>query len=117
MTRLTSEKYGIGIFWREDKLNLPNNFYSALGQLKYPERRLYNDYTLKKRYQETIDTEVKAGYVGKIKQDELIETRAKLQWYLPNHPVTNPHKPQKNQKIMQCNCKVLGCSPQRQFCI
>ena len=48
---------------------------------------------LRKRYQETIHTDVKAGYVRKVQQVELNETRDKLQWYLPHHPVINPHKP------------------------
>ena len=50
---------------------------------------------LQKRYQETIDTEVKAGYVRKVQQVELNETGDKLQLYLPHHPFINPHKPEK----------------------
>ena len=53
-----------------------------------PERQ-----TLRKRYQETIDTDVNAGYVRKVDQAELKETKNKLQWFFPHHPVINPHKP------------------------
>ena len=76
-------------------MKLPNNFYSAMGQLKSLERRQQKDGTLRKRYQETIDTDVNAGHVRKVDQTELNETRNKLQWYLPQHPVINPHKPKK----------------------
>ena len=40
---------------------------------------LKKGYTLRKRYQETIDTEIKAGYVDEVKQTELSNTRDKFQ--------------------------------------
>ena len=39
-----------------------------MGQLKSLERRLQKNGTLQRRYQENIDTFVKAGYVRKIEQ-------------------------------------------------
>ena len=100
-TRFNVERYEVGLLWREDEVKLPNNFYCAMGQLKSLERRLQKDETLRKRYQETIDTDVNAGYVRKVDQTELSETRDKLQWYLPHHPVINPHKPEKVRRV--CN--------------
>ena len=58
-TRFNGERYEVGILWREDEVKLPNHFYSAMGQLKSLERHLQKDETLKKRYQETIDTDVR----------------------------------------------------------
>ena len=69
-----------------------------MGQFKSLERRLQKNETIKKLYQETIDTDVKAGYVGKVDQAELNETEDKLQWYLPHHHVINQHKPKKSEK-------------------
>ena len=92
-TQFNGERYDVGLLWREDEVKLPNNFYSAMGQLKSPERHLQKDETLKKRYQRTIDTDVNARYVRKVDQlkiAELNETKDKLQWYLPHHPVINP---------------------------
>ena len=103
-TRFTGETYEVGLLWREDEVKLPNNFYSAIGKLKSLERRLQKDDIddiLRKCYQETIDTDVKAGYVRKVQQVELNENRDKLQWYLPHHPVINPHKPEKVRR--KCN--------------
>ena len=34
LTRFTGERYEVGLFWREEEVKLPNNFYSAKGQLK-----------------------------------------------------------------------------------
>ena len=100
-TRFNGERYEVGLLWREDEVKLPNNFYSGMGQLRSLERRLHNDETLKKRYQETIDTDVNAGYVRKVDLAELNETKDKLQWYLPHHPVINSHKPEKVRRL--CN--------------
>ena len=70
-TRFTGERYEVGLLWQEEEVKLTNNFYSAMGQLKSLERRLQKDDMLQKRYQETIDTDVKAGYVHKVQQVEL----------------------------------------------
>ena len=42
-TRFTGERYEVGLLWREEEVKLPNNFYSAMGQLKSLERRLQKD--------------------------------------------------------------------------
>ena len=62
---------------------------SDMRQLRSLEQGLQKDDTLRKPYQETSDTDIKAGYIRKIDQNELNETRHKLQWYLPRHPVIN----------------------------
>ena len=107
-TRFNGERYEVGLLWREDEVKLPNNFYSAMGQLKSLERRLQKNETLKKRYQETIDTDVIAGYVRKVDQAELNETRDKRQWYLPHHLVINPHKPEKVRRVCNAAAKYQG---------
>ena len=107
-TRFNGERYEVGLLWQEDEVKLPNNFYSAMGQLKSLERRLQKDETLRKRYQKTIDTDVNAGYVRKVDQAELNETKDKLQWYLPHHPVINPHKPEKVRRVCNAAAKYQG---------
>ena len=104
-TRFNGERYDVGLLWREDEVKLPNNFYSAMGQLKSLERRIQKDETLRKRYQETIDTDFNAGYVRKSDQAELDETKDKLQWYLPHHPVIIPHKPEKVRRVCNATAK------------
>ena len=43
-------------------------------QMKSLERRFQKNEALKKRYQDTIDTDVSAGYVRKIEQTELYQS-------------------------------------------
>ena len=89
-------------------MKLLNNFYFAMGQLKSLERRLQIYETLQKRYQETIDMDVHVGYVQKVDQTELNETRNRLQRYLPHHPVINPHKPEKVRRVCHASAKYQG---------
>ena len=107
-TRFNGERYEVGLLWREDEVKLPNNFYSAMGQLRSLERRLQKDETIKKRYKEAIDTDVNAGCVRKVDLAELNETKEKLQWYLPHHPVINPHKPEKVRSVCNAAAKYQG---------
>ena len=79
-----------------------------MGQLKSRERSLQNDETLRKRYQKTIEMDVNAGYVRKVDQTELNETRNRLQWYLPHHPVINPHKSGKVRRVCNAAAKYQG---------
>ena len=79
-----------------------------MGQLRSLEKRLQKDDTLRQRYQGTIDTNVKAGYVRKIDQTELNETRDELQWCLPHHPVINPHKPEKVRRVCNAAAQYQG---------
>ena len=79
-----------------------------MGQLKSLEQRLQKDETLKKHYQATIDTYVNNGYVRKVDQAELNETKDKLQWYLPHHPVINPHEPKKVRRVCNAAAKYQG---------
>ena len=72
----------------------PNNYASAIGQLKSLEKRFENDVTLKKRYQETIET--KLVFIQEVSSKELHEARNEPQWYIPHHPVINPKKKQKS---------------------
>ena len=39
--------YNVGMLWAEDNIELPNNYFSALVQLKSLEKRLANDLTLR----------------------------------------------------------------------
>ena len=84
-----------------------------MGQLESLKRRLQKNYPIQTRYKATTDTDVKAGYVRKVEQFELNKARDKLQCYLPQLPVTNPHKPQKVRKV-SISSKITRCSPQRQ---
>ena len=104
-TRFTGERYEVGHLLREQDVKLPNNFYTAMGEHKFLERSLHKYDMLQKRYRETIDTDVKAGYIRKVNQIELNETRDELHWFLQHHPVINLHKIRKDRRVFNAAAK------------
>ena len=57
-TKFDGERYEVGLLWKNAKPHLPNNYSSAVSQLKSLERRLEKDESLTQRYKETIDVDV-----------------------------------------------------------
>ena len=86
-----------------------------MGQVKSLEWHLQKDDTLRKRYHETIDTDIKAVYVCKVQQVELNETRDRLQWYVPHHPAINPHWPEKVRRVCNAAAKYQGVARNEKF--
>ena len=43
-------RYDDGMLWADDNIQLPNNYFSSLVQLKFLEKRLSRDITLKENY-------------------------------------------------------------------
>ena len=57
---------------------MPNNYSSAVSQLKSLERRLEKDENLKQRYKETIDVDVQKGFVRILDEAEIENTKTDL---------------------------------------
>ena len=100
-TKFDGERYEVGLLWKNSKPHLPNNYSSAVSQLKSLERRLEKDANLKQRYEEIIDVDVQTGFVIILDEAELENTKSDLQWYVPHLPVLNPNKPDKVRRV--CN--------------
>ena len=76
---------------------MSNNLKSAASQLKSLEHRLGKNEKRKQRYQETIDADVRKGFVRILDAEELENTKTDLQWYVP-------HLPNKQYKVRRvCN--------------
>ena len=57
------QRYGAGILWAHDNIQLPDNFFSSLIQLKSLEKLLSRDTTLKENYADTIREDLERGYL------------------------------------------------------
>ena len=82
---------------------LENNYYCALNQLRCLEKRLGNNPTLKKKYDQTLSTDLIKNYKKPV---EMTEPEPEKIWYLPHHPVQNPNKTEKNSTGGKCCFKV-----------
>ena len=98
------------MLWAEDNIELPNNYFSALVQLKSLEKRLTKDQTLREKYSNTIKEDLDRGYVVRVKDAHKVESRSEREWYLPHHPVVNPNKPGKVLRVLNGAAKLHGAS-------
>ena len=97
------------MLWVEDDVTLPNNFYSSLVQLKSLEKRLAKDDSLRERYTADIKEDLEKGYIIKT-PTPTPESRSTREWYLPHHPILQPHKPGKVRRVLNGAAKFHGKS-------
>ena len=109
-TRFNSDRYEVGMLWKNPDHELPNKYPSALSQFKSLERRLARDEQLRQRYDETIRIDADKSFIRKLDTEELRRTKDLQQWYLPHHPVLNPHKPDKVRRVCNAASKFRGTS-------
>ena len=104
------QRYDVGMLWADDNIQLPNNFFSLLIQLKSLKKWLSRDTTLKENYAKTISEDLEQGYVILTPDAHVVEQRSDKEWYLPHHPVINPNKPAKVRRVLNGAAKFQGTS-------
>ena len=55
--------YDIGMLWADENIQLPNNYFSSLVQLKSLKKRLSRDTSLKETYANTVREDLEKGYL------------------------------------------------------
>ena len=80
-------RYQVGMLWADDESSLPNNYFSALVQLKSLERRLEKTPELKAIYAQTIKDDFDKGYIVQVEKSDCFRVDNPREWYLPHHPV------------------------------
>ena len=98
-TKFEGERYEHVLIRKNATLHLPNNYSSALSQLKSLERRLEKNENLRQRNQENIDVDVRKGFVRILDETDLENTRKDLKWFVPHLSVLNPKK---TDKVRRC---------------
>ena len=86
------------MLWAHDNIQLPDNYFSSLVQLKSLKKLLSIDTTLKENYARTISEDLEKSYIIQIPDAHMVEQRSDKDWYLPHHPVINPNKQGVQQK-------------------
>ena len=98
------------MLWADDNVELPNNYFSSLVQLKSLSKRLSRNTSLKENYAKTIREDLEKGYLITVPDAHKVEQRSDKNWYLPHHPVINPNKPGKVRKVLNSAAKFHGTS-------
>ena len=104
------QRYQIRMLWANDDLDLPNNYYSALVQLKSLEKRLSKDEELWSQCSKNLNDDVEKGYVFQIENSKHPSQRSKREFYLPHHPVINPNKSGKIRRVLNGAANFHGTS-------
>ena len=103
-------RYQVGKLWADDESCLPNNYFSALIQLKSLERRLQKDADLEASYTKTFSDDFSKGYIVQVDKTDCFKVDQPREWYLPHHPVVHPHKPGKVRRVLNGAAKFHGQS-------
>ena len=103
-------RYEVGMLWADEESTLPNNYFSALVQLKSLERRLGKNPQLKESYSKTTREDFEKGYIVRVDKSECFRTDNRREWYLPHHPVVHTHKPGKVRRVFNGAAKFHGHS-------
>ena len=88
--------YIIGLPWKDQSCQLPNNKTMALQHLGGLKKTFDKNASLKVKYREAMGGYIQKGHACKV-QDDL--TATEKDWYLHHHLVENPNKPDKKSSI------------------
>ena len=97
------------MLWVED-IQLPNNYFSSLVQLKSLEKRLSRDTTLNEIYANFIREDLENGHLITVLDAYKVEQRSDKECHLPHHTVINLNKPGKVRRILNGAAKFHGSS-------
>ena len=73
--------YDVGMLKADDNIQLPNNYFSPVVQLKSLEKRLSRDTTLNEKYANTIREDLEKGYLITVPDAHKVEQRSDNKWY------------------------------------
>lgn len=107
--RKVDERYEVGLLWRDNTIELPNNYGMAFKRLTCFENRLGRDPILKSAVLEKLESHEKKGYIRKVSPTELQQHQGR-KWYLPMFATSNPNKPGKIRLVYDAAASCNGLS-------
>lgn len=106
----TEKGYEIGLLWKNDIVELPNSFRTALNRFLLLEKKVDKDQSLKEWYNGKIDEYVEKGYLKKLSPQESVVETART-FYLPHFVIENKNKqPPKRRMVFDAAAKINGVS-------
>ena len=86
------------MIWADGQISLPNNYFSALVQLKSLERRLGKNPNLKEQYSTTVRDDLSKGYIVEV---DLFSDRPTPWVVLTTPPSNSPTPIRKVQRVLK----------------
>ena len=106
-------RYGTGLLWKDDKVNLSNNRELAVQRLRPLEKRLSKNEDLKTKYHKTVKQYIDHNHATKIPPEDLTPEEASTTAiinYIPHHALLNQYKPGKFRVVFDVAAKYKNCS-------
>lgn len=107
----TAERVGprwqVGLLWKSEDVQLPNNYQSALTRLYSLEKKMDKNPMFGERYCQQVEHLIKSGYA---KKADSLPAKSSRVWYLPHFAVINPNKPDKIRLVFDASSKTKGVS-------
>ena len=108
-TKKVDGHYEVGMLWKEDNPQLPNNRVVAESRLQTLRRKFQRNPEFEAMYRKTIQEYVTQGFARKLNNEETARVTDKT-WYLPHHGVCNPNKPGKVRVVFDAAAQYRGTS-------
>lgn len=110
-TTFVDGQYEIGLLWKCDNPQLPNNRSLADKRAESLRRRLTKkgNEELAVKYRDVMNEYIIKGYAHRLTPEEAAQASS-ITWYLPHHPVVNPHKPGKLRIVFDAAAEFEGTS-------
>ncbi|CAK1544168.1 unnamed protein product [Leptosia nina] len=103
--RLENGRFEVGLLWKQDNMQLPNNYETALNRFKGIEKKLRKDSVMKKEYSSQIENLLHCQYAEEAPAD----CNSSRKWFLPHFAVQHPLK-KKLRIVFDAAAKTAGCS-------
>ncbi|CAK1549334.1 unnamed protein product [Leptosia nina] len=103
--RLENGRFEVGLLWKQDNMQLPNNYETALNRFKGIEKKLRKDSVMKKEYSSQIENLLHCQYAEEAPAD----CNSSKKWFLPHFAVQHPLK-KKLRIVFDAAAKTAGCS-------
>ena len=101
--------YELGIPFKSNPPELPDNRLMAERRLQSLKRRLLMNPDLLKPYTKEMEAVIAREHAERVVTEDADEVQGRG-WYLPHHCVMNPNKPEKLRIVYDCAAKFEGTS-------
>ena len=101
--------FQIGLPFRREDIQLPDNKYQALKRLKSLKRRMIDNPEFHSDYKTFMKSIIDNGYAEQVGNEQLSGEPGRV-WHIPHHGVYHPKKPDKIRVVFDCAAKCQGVS-------
>ena len=106
--KLDNGHYIIALPWKEYLPQLQNNRSLAEQCLNSLKKRLQREPVVHEKFTAFMNDLLMKDYARKVGVED--QDSSEILWYLPHHPVLNPHKPEKVRVVFDCSARYSNTS-------